>query len=330
MIFYEIRFDTKPQIKFALSTTTNKYKNILENRKNMIEISTLDGAEVIHEMNIGTVTQPSKSMFLSMPDIYSQSHQTGNENLTINTVAMYIPDIRFERHEAPDYNAAAAVINDPDRADAVFLPLFMSLDIECLHITAIIKMLINYYIHNTAADYCYCLSRWYELVGVLSKRFCNLVNENTSRAKFSSTYFYMTKAKKYITKHFRESISVADIATPLGISPNYLSTIFKSDTGMTISEFINILRVQKIRELLADNDMTLERIASAVGLRDIRYMQRLFKKHYGVSMQRCRLIDREISLYHTKPWDVESLTKDLYIHENEEEAADDTTDNELI
>ncbi|MGI6167682.1 MAG: helix-turn-helix transcriptional regulator [Eubacteriales bacterium] len=325
MVFYEIHFDAKPQIKFALSTTTNKYKNIWENRLNLIEIAILDGADTIHEISFGTFTVPSKSMFLNMPDICCKSRQIGSDNLTINTVAMMISDMRFIRHMCGNYNEAAAIINSASSRDAIFLPLFAPLDVEeCLHLTSIIKRLINYYISNSPADNCHCLAKWFELVGTLSSMFCNQVNENTTKAKFSSTYFYTKKAKKLIAKNFCNNITIADIAAPLGISPNYLSTIFKSDTGMTINEYINVLRVQKIRNLLQDKKMTLDRIAAEVGLQDIRYMQRLFKKHYGISMQRCRLIDNAISLYHSIPWDVESLTRDLYKYEEETAGKTDT------
>lgn len=312
MIFYEIRFLAQPQIKFALSTTTDKYKNVYEKRQNFIEISVNEGATLEYDSPFGIIVNPSKAMFLSMPDLSYRARQLDEGTVSINTVAMTIKDMTFIRHDCADYNAAAAIINDPDRADAIFLPLQMPLNEDFLHITSIFKTLINHYIHHSTIGKFHCLSKWYELVGMLSAKFCATVNENTAKAKFSSSYFYTTKAKKFINKHFCENISVADISTALSITPNYLSTIFKSDTGMTISTYINMLRVQKIRELLANDDMTMERIAQAIGLRDIRYMQRLFKKHYGISMQRCRVIDKEISVYHTKPWDVETLDKDLY------------------
>jgi len=312
MIFYEIRFLAQPQIKFALSASTDKYKNIYEKRKNFIEISVNEGATIEYASEFGIFNSPSKSMFLSMPDLSYHSRQIESGTLSMNTVAMTISDMSFIRHDCPDYTAISDIINDPDRADAIFLPLQMPLEADFLHITAIFKTLINHYIHHTAVAKCHCLSKWYELVAMLSAKFRDTVNENTAKAKFSSSYFYTTKAKKFINKRFCENISVADISDALNITPNYLSTIFKADTGMTISTYINMLRVQKIRELLADNDMTMERIAQAIGLRDIRYMQRLFKKHYGISMQRCRIIDKEISLYHTKPWDMETLDKDLY------------------
>ena len=330
MIFYEIKF------KFALSATTDKYKNVYDKRQKFIEISVNEGATIEYDSSFGKFTSASKSMFLSMPDLSYRSRQLESGTVSMNTVAMTISDMSYIRHDCPDYNSAAAIINDPDRADAIFIPLQMPLNEDFLHITSIFKTLINHYIHHSTVGKFYCLSKWYELVGMLSAKFCATVNENTAKAKFSSSYFYTTKAKKFINKHFCENISVVDISNALSITPNYLSTIFKSDTGMTISTYINMLRVQKIRELLADDTMTMERIAQTIGLRDIRYMQRLFKKHYGISMQRCRVIDKEISVYHTKPWDVELLDKDLYHDEFDNETAkefesehtdDDATNN---
>lgn len=44
----------------------------------------------------------------------------------------------------------------------------------------------------------------------------------------------------------------------------------------------------------------------------MNYLNRLFHKYYGSSLYACRLTDKEISLYHEKPWEVEKLAEDIY------------------
>ena len=52
--------------------------------------------------------------------------------------------------------------------------------------------------------------------------------------------------------------------------------------------------------------------ARICGLHDRRYAQRLFKKYFGVSMQRCRQLGSGISLYHENPWKREHMESDIY------------------
>ena len=120
MIFYEIKFKSQPQIKFALSATTDKYKNVYDKRQKFIEISVNEGATIEYDSSFGKFTSASKSMFLSMPDLSYRSRQLESGTVSMNTVAMTISDMSYIRHDCPDYNSAAAIINDPDRADAIF------------------------------------------------------------------------------------------------------------------------------------------------------------------------------------------------------------------
>ena len=53
-----------------------------------------------------------------------------------------------------------------------------------------------------------------------------------------------------IRKHFREKIYVEDIASALGISEGYLSRVFKKETGGSIQDYVNQVRVNRAADLL--------------------------------------------------------------------------------
>ena len=90
-------------------------------------------------------------------------------------------------------------------------------------------------------------------------------------------------AKAYIEKHIAEEISVADIAHELKISVYYLAHLFKSATGITITEFRNEYRLTKAKRLLVNTDKSIADIALEVGFSNPSYFAEVFTKNESVS-----------------------------------------------
>lgn len=65
------------------------------------------------------------------------------------------------------------------------------------------------------------------------------------------------------------------------ISHSYLSRIFKSIKGETLSDFIIMMRYKKAAQLLANTDMTIKQVASSVGVKDEIHFYKQFKKIWG-------------------------------------------------
>ena len=128
-----------------------------------------------------------------------------------------------------------------------------------------------------------------------------------------SAHFYVRKAKQYICANYKRRLSLSDIAQELGISTGYFCSLFKQGTGYSAIGYLNMIRVQHIREQIIRGDTrSFPEICAEVGMSDIRYAQRLFKKYFGVSMYRCRQQDNGISLYHRNPWKEDALDHDIF------------------
>ncbi|MCR4671289.1 MAG: AraC family transcriptional regulator [Saccharofermentans sp.] len=91
------------------------------------------------------------------------------------------------------------------------------------------------------------------------------------------------KAKKYIDQHYREDISLDDLSAMYGISPFYFSKVFKTQTGVTFTDYITGVRVGKARQLLEGTSKSMKEICSEVGYSDPNYFSRIFKKNTGVT-----------------------------------------------
>lgn len=91
------------------------------------------------------------------------------------------------------------------------------------------------------------------------------------------------KAQDYIATHFATEITREEIADALGVSPSYVSRVFRRYTGMSLWDYVNSFRITRARELLEHSDMTVTEIAFAAGFNEPAYFSRMFRKFTGKS-----------------------------------------------
>ena len=96
------------------------------------------------------------------------------------------------------------------------------------------------------------------------------------------------KAQDYVATHFAAEITREEIAAVLGVSPSYVSRIFRRYTGMALWDYVNSFRIARARELLEHSDMTVTEIAFAAGFNEPAYFSRMFRKFTGKSPRHFR------------------------------------------
>ena len=99
----------------------------------------------------------------------------------------------------------------------------------------------------------------------------------------------IAKVKSYIQHHYSENnIGAEDLARMVYLSPGYLSTVFKEETGMTLNRYIREVRMNKARDLLGGTNMKITQIAKEVGFSNSSYFCRSFREYFGCSPESCR------------------------------------------
>jgi len=88
--------------------------------------------------------------------------------------------------------------------------------------------------------------------------------------------------------HYADNLSLNGAAAIAGMSPSYLSSTFKRETGQSFVEFLTAIRMDKAAELLCRTDLPSYLIAERVGYDNINYFGRAFKKEKGVSPSQYR------------------------------------------
>ena len=79
-------------------------------------------------------------------------------------------------------------------------------------------------------------------------------------------------------KHITEKITTTDIARELKINRSYLSSQFKKELQMDLSEYINQLKIDEAKRLMLTTDMPLSQIANALGFSSQSHFAAVFKK----------------------------------------------------
>lgn len=97
----------------------------------------------------------------------------------------------------------------------------------------------------------------------------------------NSTLFLI---KDYISKNYSDSnLSIKDISDHVHLSSSYLCTVFKTETGQTLNQYLTNFRMEKAKQLLSDPRNKISEIAASVGYGDQNYFGKTFKKVVGLS-----------------------------------------------
>lgn len=93
----------------------------------------------------------------------------------------------------------------------------------------------------------------------------------------------------YIDQHLYLDLRAADIASKIGVSRSYFSTIFKEATGVSLISFISKRKLERAKALLRSTSFRADEIAEKVGINDAKYFSKWFKKSASLTPGQYRL-----------------------------------------
>lgn len=111
-----------------------------------------------------------------------------------------------------------------------------------------------------------------------------LVLESAPPAGGSDVQRIVKQMIHYMSSQYAHPVSIEQMCSSLGYNRAYLSRIFKKETGTTPVTYLLKLRIGKSRQLLRERpELSIEQIASSVGLNDALYFSRQFRRFHGES-----------------------------------------------
>ncbi|CAG9621628.1 AraC family transcriptional regulator [Sutcliffiella rhizosphaerae] len=100
----------------------------------------------------------------------------------------------------------------------------------------------------------------------------------TSPIKESS----VRKMQDYLLANYRRNISIEELAELTGVTPNYVTVLFKEVFGSTPIQYLHQIRINTASNLIRTTNMSVRDVAEYLGYCDQSYFNRMFKKWMGV------------------------------------------------
>lgn len=108
---------------------------------------------------------------------------------------------------------------------------------------------------------------------------CEVMNRRSSQKHRKTIDFIM----RYVQEHYAEDITLDVLADKVYLTRNYLSQIFKQETGENYNSYMTRIRMGKAKELMLSGNYKIFEISELVGYKNHAYFSQLFKKHTGLN-----------------------------------------------
>ena len=122
------------------------------------------------------------------------------------------------------------------------------------------------------------------LMKEMVRKYCLLVKNHSMKG-------YSLLIRKVLTQidyDLTADLGLKNLATQLNINPSYLSTLFKKETGFTLTEYVNQKRIEHAVFLLNSSNLQIQMIAQYSGIADVNYFTKTFKKIIGITPKEYR------------------------------------------
>lgn len=102
-----------------------------------------------------------------------------------------------------------------------------------------------------------------------------------ARAQSRRKHQVIERAVEYLHRHLHENVTVKKMANAVHLNAAYLSVLFKKEMGVTISDYLQQIRIERAKELLREHDAKVYEVAGRVGYQTSSYFTQQFKKWVG-------------------------------------------------
>ena len=126
------------------------------------------------------------------------------------------------------------------------------------------------------------VGEFYDLLGLLYK---NCVIRDMAALP---TQKHFDRAIDYINEHYTENITAATLSRLFGYTESYFCRKFKKQTGLTVMNYIQILRIEKARKLLVETELAVQDIAAQCGFSDTAYFTNRFRSLFRTTPTQLR------------------------------------------
>ena len=249
---------TLPKIKFAHVYSTEHYAIDFSRCNQLIEVTHIaDGTVTIHK--------DGETLTASAGDILC----------FIRDTAITISSDNFHCHHTVCADAQWITCHGDD---GLFLPLITKASSETENIAA----MIDTFIYEPYRYEYSCAKGGVDFLNILCRIDAHYRQyADTRRAE---SHLLARRAKRYIYQHIHQPISQNEVAEHLGITPQYLCSVFKKSEGTSLIKYVNTAKLKGVQSLMEKEHIKLYEAAQMYGFSDANYVSYLYKKTFGRSI----------------------------------------------
>ena len=132
------------------------------------------------------------------------------------------------------------------------------------------------------------ITRLYYFLYLLYTKDSTLISvQNKNRTE--RDFLRIEQSMQYVRKHYREQISLDQIAVLLSVTPEYFCRLFKKYTGQTFFTYVSQVRLLRFYQELIQTDESITFLLEKNGITNYKQFMRMFKETYGTTPHRLRM-----------------------------------------
>ena len=110
-----------------------------------------------------------------------------------------------------------------------------------------------------------------------------------NRNRTERDFLRIEQSMQYVRKHYREQISLSEIAILLSVTPEYFCRLFKKYTGQTFFTYVLQVRLLRFYQELMQTDESITFLLEKNGITNYKQFMRMFKETYGTTPHKLRV-----------------------------------------
>ena len=122
-----------------------------------------------------------------------------------------------------------------------------------------------------------------KIIEILPNLFNCILTELFETLKYKTNNLHVMSAIKYVNDNITKPLSLNTVSAAIHLSREYTTRIFKKEMGITLTEYINEQKMLLAKNMLTNNEMTLQEIAYWLGYDNYGYFSKVFKNCFGIS-----------------------------------------------
>lgn len=199
--------------------------------------------------------------------------------LTPGTVSVLPPGARYQHRYAgrPAYLTARFALREQS-GDAMPLAAVQDLGADFTQLCQRIEHAAGVF-HDRPAQ---AEARLWDLLWELSER------TTRKQLRASKRHVALDRACRVIQARLSEPLSLADLATPAGVSPAHLTRLFRAEMGLTATDYLRRCRLDRALYLLTQSDVPIKEIACEIGIPDLHAFNKAIRRGFGIAPRELR------------------------------------------